>query len=220
MTDQEPKATSGLGRRALLRSGLVTCFGVTIASIASPAFLSTAQAASLRTSTPAASRRISSGVVPDVSYDEQGGWAWCSKCQGSFYAYNATTGVCPAGGSHGDSPSDFYVMLYNPSGSMSDMQPNWNWCSKCQGMFYGPDQSESVCPAGGQHDGSGSYNYAMLYGGDWGSQFQQDWAYCEKCRGLFYGYNQSSSVCPDGGHHSDSDSYNYSILVGEGTITF
>jgi hypothetical protein len=174
-----------------------------------------------------ASSTINSGLVADTtytvadtSYTEQGGWAWCSKCQGSFYAYNATTGVCPAGGKHGESESYFYVMLYNPTGSMTDAQENWNWCGKCQGMFYGPEQSASVCPAGGNHDGSGSYNYVLLYGGYWGSQFQEDWAYCDKCRGLFYGSNQSSSVCPAGGQHSLSDTYNYSILVGSGMISF
>jgi hypothetical protein len=220
MADQEPKATSGLDRRALLRNGLATCFGAAVASVALPAFSSTAQAASLRRSKPAASIRIHSGLAPDVTYSEEGGWAWCSKCQGSFFAYNATTGDCPAGGTHGESPSDFYVMLYNGSGSMSDAQTGWSWCSKCQGMFYGPQQSNSVCPAHGHHDGSGSYKYVLLYGGDWGDQFQEDWAYCEKCKVLFYGYNQPSSVCPAGGQHSDSDSYNYSILVGEGMIQF
>lgn len=227
MADQEPKATSGLGRRALLRNGLMTCFGAAVASIASPAFSSTAQAASLRTSTPAAPSRINSGLVADttytvadVTYDEQGGWAWCSKCQGSFYAYNATTGVCPAGGKHGESESYFYVMFYNASGSISDTQPDWNWCSKCQGMFYEPQKSNSVCPAGGHHGGSASENYVLFYGGDWGDHFQENWAYCDKCRGLFYASNQSSSVCPDGGNHSDSDSVNYDIFVGSGIITF
>ena len=111
-------------------------------------------------------------------------------------------------------------MLYAASGSMSDAQENWNWCGKCQGMFYGPEESSSHCPAGGTHNGSGSYNYTLLYGGDWGDQFQENWAFCNKCKGLFYGSNQSSSHCPDGGQHSLSDTYNYSILVGVGTIYF
>jgi hypothetical protein len=42
-------------------------------------------------------------------------------------------------------------------------QPAWAWCKKCQGLFYGPNQVGSVCPAGGPHDGSGSGNFAMLY---------------------------------------------------------
>jgi hypothetical protein len=40
------------------------------------------------------------------------------------------------------------------------------WCNKCQGIFYGPNQAVSVCPAGGQHapqTASGSLNYSMLH---------------------------------------------------------
>jgi hypothetical protein len=42
-------------------------------------------------------------------------------------------------------------------------QPAWAWCKKCQGLFYSPNQAASSCPSGGQHDGSGSGNFAMLY---------------------------------------------------------
>jgi hypothetical protein len=44
-------------------------------------------------------------------------------------------------------------------------QPNFLWCNKCQGIFYGPNQAQSVCPAGGTHNpqsSSGSLNYALL----------------------------------------------------------
>ena len=142
MADQESKAVSGLSRRALLRNGLVTCFGAAVVSIASPAFSGTARAASRPTSRFATSDRISSGAIPEITVKSQPGWAWCSKCQGSFYAGNSTRGQCPAGGSHGASPSDNYIMYYDPSGTESDTQPNWNWCRKCQGMFYGPQQSK------------------------------------------------------------------------------
>lgn len=42
------------------------------------------------------------------------------------------------------------------------LQEGWDWCKKCQGLFYGPNQAQSVCPAGETHDGSGSYNYPLL----------------------------------------------------------
>jgi hypothetical protein len=40
-------------------------------------------------------------------------------------------------------------------------QDGWRWCHKCEGLFYGPRQALSVCPAGGAHDGSLSGNYSL-----------------------------------------------------------
>jgi hypothetical protein len=40
-------------------------------------------------------------------------------------------------------------------------QNNWLWCHKCQGLFYGPHESISICPEGGMHDGSKSFNYSL-----------------------------------------------------------
>lgn len=43
------------------------------------------------------------------------------------------------------------------------IQPNWHHCDKCQSLFYFPGEANSVCPAGGQHDGSKSHNYVAIY---------------------------------------------------------
>jgi hypothetical protein len=46
------------------------------------------------------------------------------------------------------------------------MNPGWLWCNKCQGIFYGPNQAVSVCPAGGQHNpqaDTGSLSYSIPY---------------------------------------------------------
>lgn len=40
-------------------------------------------------------------------------------------------------------------------------QDRWRYCHKCQGLFYGPLQSASHCPAGGIHDGAQSGNYVL-----------------------------------------------------------
>jgi hypothetical protein len=45
------------------------------------------------------------------------------------------------------------------------VQGGWAWCQKCQGVFYGPNESTSVCPAGGQHDASQSYGYWIMSNG-------------------------------------------------------
>jgi hypothetical protein len=49
-------------------------------------------------------------------------------------------------------------------GSVSTMtvdQSAWAWCSKCQGLFYGPKKTESACPRGGTHDDEGSFVYTL-----------------------------------------------------------
>ncbi len=40
-------------------------------------------------------------------------------------------------------------------------QAGWKFCMKCQGLFYGPGQARSVCPRGGQHDGSQSHDFTL-----------------------------------------------------------
>lgn len=42
------------------------------------------------------------------------------------------------------------------------IQENWHWCHKCQGLFHDELPNVSVCPAGGNHDGSESYDYVLL----------------------------------------------------------
>lgn len=58
-------------------------------------------------------------------------------------------------------PGESMAQPTDPSLPVIDIQDNWAWCHKCQGMFYKPGQSKSVCPAGAQHDGGGSFNYAI-----------------------------------------------------------
>lgn len=40
-------------------------------------------------------------------------------------------------------------------------QSGWNWCDKCQSLFYGPKIAQSVCPSGGLHSNNGSGNYTL-----------------------------------------------------------
>lgn len=43
----------------------------------------------------------------------------------------------------------------------TEAQSGWNWCAKCQGLFYGPRVTESACPRGGTHEDNGSGNYTL-----------------------------------------------------------
>lgn len=42
-------------------------------------------------------------------------------------------------------------------------QSGWRYCSKCKGLFYGPEEAASHCPVGAQHNGSQSHSYNLGY---------------------------------------------------------
>lgn len=45
---------------------------------------------------------------------QQGGWAWCNKCQGLFYAPHTMSSTCPVGGLHDPSESGNYTLNMLP----------------------------------------------------------------------------------------------------------
>jgi CubicO group peptidase (beta-lactamase class C family) len=97
----------------------------------------------------------------------QNGWRYCKKCGGLHYG-GFGPGVCPAGGGHDGSGSHDYRLVtnspYKPYDAEHDKeQVNWRYCKKCQGSFYGGHPSKGHCPAGGAHDGSGSFDYWMAF---------------------------------------------------------
>jgi CubicO group peptidase (beta-lactamase class C family) len=135
----------------------------------------------------------------------QGGWLWCSKCQGLFFA-DTNLGNCPAGGTHVKSKGAVYALMHNSK--LAYGQANWRWCNKCQGLFFGGAQ-QSKCPAGGSHDKSTSGNYSLVLDSPY-KEHQQNWRWCSKCQGLvFAGYTKG--VCPAGGTHDPSSSGNYRL---------
>jgi hypothetical protein len=140
---------------------------------------------------------------------DQTGWAWCGNCQGLYFTGSSDQGVCPAGGQHDGSGSAHYVLdvgadpAAHPHG-----QPAWAWCHKCQGLGYGPQFASSLCPAGGQHDATGSGNYTLDFeAADTPADQQRGWRSCNRCQGLFFAGGGAAGVCPAGnGHNSDGSS--------------
>jgi hypothetical protein len=109
---------------------------------------------------------------PDIP---QINWNLCNKCQGLFYSgqsqgtwfnfgldWNASTGVCPAGGGHAYAGSAGYVVEFDPS-IFASSQAGWAHCNKCEGLFYANNLllTSGTCPAGGGHNLAGSSNYAV-----------------------------------------------------------
>ena len=107
----------------------------------------------------------------------QPGWRRCRRCEGLFFHGNPnaegglSTGRCPvpgpAGGVHDPAFSQHYIIDQNSLFSSSEVptQPEWRWCRKCEGMFFGGHATKGRCPAGGAHDGFGSGNYNLPHNG-------------------------------------------------------
>jgi LysM domain len=97
-------------------------------------------------------------------------------------------------------------------------QPNWRWCNKCQGLFFGGHLAESDCPAGGRHADpaqSRSGNYSLPHNAPTSPDRQEGWRWCNKCQGLYFGPGVAGSSCPAGGTHApqaQSGSGNYSLF--------
>ena len=89
-----------------------------------------------------------------------------------------------------------------------NIQGNWRWCFKCQGLWLAGN-SGSACPGRGAHSQSGSGNYALVHNLS-GPERQSDWRWCSKCQGLWFS-GTTGSKCPAGAGHSQTGSGNYSL---------
>jgi hypothetical protein len=215
MTNDESGAIRETSRRMLLRNVLLVGSGAAAVGLTSTSLAGVAQAASASVS-PA---QPASLTAPDTPAPVQWGWAWCSKCQGMFWAGGKSHGVCPAGGSHGNLLSSDYGLTYDAV-VVSGWQDNWWWCNKCYGLFFGAEPASNfngVCPAGGQHDDIASTNtgYVVYLGGGSFTGWQIGWRWCTQCQGMWWA-NRSAhgGICPYGGGmfaHTDSGSGAYQI---------
>jgi hypothetical protein len=137
----------------------------------------------------------------------QGGWRWCSKCQGLALAA-PTLGPCPAGGTHSTSGSSNYAVVRGFSGG--GRQTGWRWCNKCQGLWLPTTLSAGRCPAGGGHSSSGSGSYSLVKDNP-AVPGQTGWRWCSKCQGLWQSGNATPGACPAGGGHTQGSSGNYTM---------
>jgi hypothetical protein len=74
--------------------------------------------------------------------------------------------------------------------------------------------AQSLCPAGGAHDGGGSANYTLVLSPLPG---QRNWRWCGQCQGLFFAGDTSTGSCPAGGGHNYADSNDYSLASSPGS---
>jgi hypothetical protein len=230
MTQAPSRPARGLGRRALLRNGLLTGAGAAVASVALPGLTGVAHA-----SIVSVYAEWWNGY--EVYLNAQTQWWWCRDCYALFYSGSgAAAGVCPVNYPYGHNPSgsSMYDTPCNNQkitgiGMGSGEQGLWYWCNWCQGLFYGLGQTNSHCPGNvltsypfttGPHDASdGSYNYNLLYsndGGPWTGDppLQSGWLWCENCQGLFWGGSGvTAGLCPINftSQHQGGGSYKYQM---------
>lgn len=143
----------------------------------------------------------------------QSDWRWCHRCQGLFYSGGqSSNGSCPSGGQHQKTVSGNYTLAHNQAETAA-RQSDWRWCHKCQGLFFaGRQSSNGSCPSGGQHEKTGSGNYALVHNQPAAPDHQADWRWCGKCQGLFFAAGQPvHGRCPAGGAHENVGSGNYAL---------
>ncbi len=101
-----------------------------------------------------------------------------------------------------------------PDITLYPTQDRWDYCSKCKGLWYSGNSTLGVCPAGGGHSTSPSYNYSVAYNvTSSDSTLQAGWWWCDKCQGMTYLPKVSTSHCPAGGTHDTGGdgSYKYGM---------
>jgi hypothetical protein len=125
----------------------------------------------------------------------QRGWGVCNRCSRLVFR-SATPGVCYDGAAHEfDEFSGEYGVPFGPD--VPETEPGWRWCSRCQCLTDNKNAVKSQCFAGGDHDFSGSLDYAASF---ISVGLQGWWEWCIKCQGLV----QSPpwvGVCHDGSAH-------------------
>jgi hypothetical protein len=81
-------------------------------------------------------------------------------------------------------------------------QRHWFFCNNCHGLFFHTEgNSKGVCPKGGEHDNTGSFEFDLPNGGAETDTAQEGWRFCPKCSGIFWEKAFDASVCPKGGGH-------------------
>jgi hypothetical protein len=194
-----PRREGGLGRRALIRNGLVVSAGVAMLGAGS----------AIR---PGAARASTT----------QNNWRRCIHCGGLCWAGDgdagqlpAHLGVCPYQGTgQPHSPGSLNMTLDSgDAAAAGSVQVGWRWCENCYGLFWAAGKTQNgVCPDGGHHVASGSiydmYINALPYYN--GENSFTGWDWCGKCQGLYWGNgNNAAGLCPDGGTHIPGSGTNY-----------
>lgn len=104
---------------------------------------------------------IDAGADPAAHPHGQSAWAWCHKCEGLGYGPQFASSHCPAGNQHDAAQSADYTLDIEAADTPADLQRGWQWCNRCQGLFFAAGGTAGVCPAGNGHNGDGSSSFVI-----------------------------------------------------------
>ncbi len=88
-------------------------------------------------------------------------------------------------------------------------QQRWQFCIKCDVLFYDGMGNKGVCPEGGGHNAQG-FIFNVPYDIPSSETAQAYWRFCDKCFAMFYNSASTKGVCPVGGtegHHAQGLKY-------------
>jgi hypothetical protein len=189
------ESDSGRSRRQILKTGLLVGFGAIGLTAVASEFSGVAQASSGPAAAPGS-------AAPDITFSTENDWWWCKLCDGLFHSNSsgANAGNCPVSGGNHVKGSNWNYSMVNGNPGVASVQPNWAWCNNCQGLFYGPNQGQSVCPYKGIHHQFGDDIVRSMLYGSWGAtppaEIQGNWHWCHWCQVLFWGTNPPVNSCP------------------------
>jgi CubicO group peptidase (beta-lactamase class C family) len=114
-------------------------------------------------------------------------------------------------------PGVFGALFINSDRSKPNYQSGWQWCKKCQELAFTGGATAGNCPAGGQHDHTGSGNYIVALKAS-GVAGQDNWRWCNKCQALAYAGGAAPGPCAAGGVHDHTGSGDYVLAQKSGSI--
>lgn len=114
------------------------------------------------------------------------------------------------------------------SAQAASAQSGWRWCSRCSGLFYGPQQAQSICPGAAHHNLGSNWIYSVPYNEPGGTTDPQPgWFWCTQCKGLFHGgsltFGGRCPLSPSASHQAGSSfhySMYYSTSVGQASWAY
>jgi len=139
---------------------------------------------------------------------------WDTKTDGSGYRWVEKNGGWGGGGGSISTsialfgPGVYGALFFNSDMAGPGLESGWQWCKKCQEMAFAGGASPGNCPAGKQHDHTGSLNYLVATKAS-GVAGQDNWRRCIKCEALSFAGGRSAGACPAGGQHDHTGSADY-----------
>lgn len=140
-------------------------------------------------------------------------WYFCQNCSSMIFSANdAHSGRCVAGNegaafTHGAQGFEF-TLPYATQAETPPGQPDWHFCRKCNSMFFcAIGGNPGPCVVGGDHDGTGSFDFVLPHSVAESPGTQRDWRFCRKCNVLFYGGDPGA--CVTGAGHDATGSFDF-----------